>query len=248
MMITLLSLALAHADMAAEPCEQPHPTAVAPANGQVGVPVDTSILVEIQGDCGETDWEVVLKDPSGMIVSVVRVADLGDLVSWQPQDDLLPNATYSLDLIPQDEAGAVASSSFSTGEGFVAGMEGLPEIASLDLSTVDEGGVLARVEIVPAPDPDGLSFLHFEVNGEQSATRLVGPGVVLDMGGVFWPSEEEICVVAIQTDALGQQSESEPFCDSVPKDRNIFGCSSTASHASLAGLLVGLLLIGRRRR
>ncbi len=275
-LLTLTSLAaqadkanIASSDQAME-CYETWVRTIAPAHSFEGAPVDAVPLVEFEGDCGPHTWELVLKEVASGEVLVKEEVDAlyGEyerIHVVDPGVDLEAGRTYALFVRPLEEWGQAAESLFTVGEHTARGIDAAPQVDLYDAGTYD-GGVYGEfsADIFPATDPDGLSMVHLELadgSGEELARHVVGDQEQVYVYGTTNLRElDELCVVAVQTDALGQEWESEPSCVAVldyssggilPWDCGGMGCSTApgSPRPLLPALPLALVaLVGLRRR
>jgi len=245
-------------------CESAYLTDTLPAHGQVGVPLDTSLIMVVAGDCGETRFRVVLEEKqSGNVVHDEEVyASLG-WESMTPGSPLRPETAYILSFVPQDGWGSPTTIEFETGGDMAAGMRN--EAPQLTIDSADvwrEGSSWYRTSVgltmVPVEDPDHLSVI--EVHGVGHYSYSVH---AIDMDGseainhwLMWDSSEppsEVCFEVIQYDTLGHSASSEVSCMETNFEgwtgwQRWGGCSTAGGMAGAFAMLPGLVALLRRRR
>ena len=254
MLLSLLSLAAADADLMMAPCMGPMVSQTLPAAGARQVPVDALPAFIWQEDCGEAGrfvaqlWqgeelvhEEVFDTPGGQEGVGLERLMLKEL--------LLPETDYLLRLSgPEGEQDI----EFSTGTEQVVGAEP-PEL--LDAQTQVSRyrwtfWAFTDLRVEQGEDPDALSaLLLLDGEGRAVAASTQSP-VVLDhyVAGDIADLPEEICHSVVQVDGLGAESEPIEHCWN-PEDPGLFeGCSSAPAGASLLAGLCGMLLALRRRR
>lgn len=253
------SAAVADAEVA---CADIEADAMAPRHGAAEVPVDITPMVQFTGDCGSTDWVVLLRDPdSGEDLATLEVSVLEEgidpIISLVLPEELEPEHTYVLQAAPSDDPGRVLESVFTTGTGTMVGMEGLPTIETLVVERhANDNTVWLYANVVPADDPDGMSTLGVQALDFQTDDRAVivvegSTQVQVSNLATATRGTDELCAVAVQVDGLGEVAESDLVCVEVQDytKRGPLGCSAAAAAQALPALLAGLVgLLGLSRR
>ncbi|MES2644921.1 MAG: hypothetical protein V4850_35875 [Myxococcota bacterium] len=256
MILLLANVALAKID-----CSGGSVTDTVPAPGATGVPIDIRLaaLVIDAGCLTGVDWAFTLtRADSGALVAEATAAEselvatgLGEL--FPPVLDPLTAYVFTVE---QDFL--VAEVGFTTGEGLVAGVDGVPILTDVaaqwqreDETVRVRGGTSVTWNATPAADPDGLSILQIpdDATERDHATHLAETG----SGWMFWAGDSrpaQVCPKVRQIDGKGVATAfSAPVCVDV-EDVTPAGCQSTPAPLTglgMLGALVSVLLRNRRR-
>jgi hypothetical protein len=250
-MLLLANVALAKID-----CSGGSVTGTVPAPGATDVPIDIRLaaLVVDHGCLTGVDWTFTLtRADSGALVAEATTAEaqlveaaLGEL--FPPVLDPLTAYVFT---VRQDFL--VAEVGFTTGEGLVVGLDGVPMLTDVaaqwqreDGSVRVRGGTSLTWNAAPAADPDGLSILQIadDATERNHATSLAETG----SGWMFWASDSlpaQVCPKVRQIDGKGVATAfSEPVCVDVTSA----GCQSARAPLTALGMLGALLSVLLRNR
>ena len=232
----------------------------------VDVPLDGIIPVLAVSECGgaggmevrlHRQVDGVTADEVGAVEVEVEGGDQ-ELVLLAPEEPLLENTDYVV-VLASDLGNAERW--FSTGSGDAVGMAaGAPdlEIFQMTASEQDDGRYWLSVEfsIQPLSDPDVLSYLEvFHSDDPSTPVQVYLPGTLEDVSGylgVQVASADEACFFVVQTDGLGNVSDTSaeacalPSIEETKMDRR--GCSTAGSAPTLVSMFLAMLFGLRRRR
>lgn len=183
-----------------------------PATDATNVPIDASMLLVFDGDCGgATDWVFEISESDGTVVATMDWRWNGvvpALVTFDPAEDLPANTALTLSAAAVEYYYGTPSIEvpFTTGEGLLQPITGAPTLEITEATWFRRTEV-AEVSVVAtsANDPNGLSLLRF--TGEQDTTVYIDADDAdfLEPLLSWFQSREptELCITVEQLDANG---------------------------------------------
>lgn len=244
--------------MDAAPCEPAGVAVTRPAPGQTEVPINVHPGLVWDGACAPADqYTLTLYDGETELASDTFSFPGDRAVSHlDPEADLAPDHDYVFKVIPDLGRGVVTEVYFTTGTGVAAPLEGTPTLSFGDAFGDDASHTASVWFQIDAPaEPHDLSLwqaLDAPHPERVWSAAAITDGVVSNtMTLTSWFAGDEVCLIPVVYDALGNALEGEEACvdpepvaSTTPLD---CGCNGTASPVAAGLVALAALSCSRRR-